>query len=243
MRYGAGQTNYFAEHLGLIVEDVRVDYCRMRLPWRTEVAQPFGVAHGGAIASLLDAVLVPAIGAGYDDPVGFATIDLTVQYLAALRDEDAVAEGWINQRGSSILFGEAEARGATSGTLVAKAVTTFIPSAEKASAKPRPMPLAAPVTTATFPRKSCIPFALLPCRGQRPAGGQERADGHGGNLRHRRSSTYTSVAAKAICPNVIAVPVFAAPSSAAASVPARNAPSISARSTTRARLTSPPPPR
>lgn len=125
MRYGAGQTNYFAEHLGLIVEDVRVDYCRMRLPWRTEVAQPFGVAHGGAIASLLDAVLVPAIGAGYDDPVGFATIDLTVQYLAALRDEDAVAEGWINQRGSSILFGEAEARGATSGTLVAKAVTTF----------------------------------------------------------------------------------------------------------------------
>lgn len=123
--FGRWEQQYFPTLVGLVVEEIRLDYCRMRLPWRTEVAQPFGVAHGGAIASLLDAVLVPAIGAGYDDPVGFATIDLTVQYLAALRDEDAVAEGWINQRGSSILFGEAEARGATSGTLVAKAVTTF----------------------------------------------------------------------------------------------------------------------
>lgn len=125
MRYGQGPTTYFAAHVGLVVEDVRVDYCRMRLPWRTEIAQPFGVAHGGALAALVDCVLVPAIGAGYDEPVGFATIDLTVQYLQALRDEDAVAEGWINQRGSSVAFCEAEVRGASSGALVAKGVMTY----------------------------------------------------------------------------------------------------------------------
>jgi uncharacterized protein (TIGR00369 family) len=132
MRYGQGPTTYYAAHLGFAVEDVRVDYCRMRLPWRTEIAQPFGVAHGGAIASLVDCVLVPAIGAGYEEPVGFATIDLTVQYLAALRDEDAVAEGWINQRGSSIAFCEAEVRGASSGLLVAKGVMTYKISRPKA---------------------------------------------------------------------------------------------------------------
>jgi uncharacterized protein (TIGR00369 family) len=132
MRYGHGPTTYFAALLGFVVEDVRVDYCRMRLPWRTEIAQPFGVAHGGAIASLVDCVLVPAIGAGYDQPVGFATIDLTVQYLAALRDEDAVAEGWINQRGASIAFCEAEVRGAVSDVLVAKGVMTYKISRPKA---------------------------------------------------------------------------------------------------------------
>src|SRR5262245_65645378 len=34
------------------------------------------------------------------------------------------------------------------------AITTFMPSAAKRSARARPMPLAAPVTTATRPRKS-----------------------------------------------------------------------------------------
>ena len=136
-RVGQGPTTHFAELLGLIVEDVRVDYCRMRLPWRTEIAQPFGVAHGGALASLIDAVVVPAIGGGYEEPVGFATIDLSVQYLGALRDEDAVAEGWVVQRGSSIAFSEAEVRGATSDRLVAKGLLTYKISRPKAPGEVR----------------------------------------------------------------------------------------------------------
>ena len=125
-RYGrAGDAPYFATLLGLIVEDVRVDYCRMRLPWRSEISQPFGVAHGGALSSLLDSSVVPAIGAGYETPVSFATVDMTVQFLGALKDEDAVAEGWITQRGKSVIFCEAEAIGAQSGRRVARAVLTY----------------------------------------------------------------------------------------------------------------------
>ena len=39
------------------------------------------------------------------------------------------------------------------------AITTRIPSARNRSTSPRPIPLAPPVTTATFPSRSCI---LLP---------------------------------------------------------------------------------
>jgi len=125
-RYGlAADARYFSALLGLVVEDVRVDYCRMRLPWRTEISQPFGVAHGGAVSSLLDSSVVPAIGAGYETAVGFATIDMTVQFLGALKDEDAIAEGWITQRGKSVIFCEAEAIGAESGRRVARAVLTY----------------------------------------------------------------------------------------------------------------------
>jgi uncharacterized protein (TIGR00369 family) len=125
MRYGSGKTVWFAEHIGLVVEDVRVDYCRMRLPWRTEISQPFGVAHGGAVAGLLDSVVVPAIGAGYEDPVVFATTSLSMQYLSALRDEDAVAEGWVTKRGRSTVFCEAVAVAAASGREIARALMTF----------------------------------------------------------------------------------------------------------------------
>jgi uncharacterized protein (TIGR00369 family) len=116
---------YFINVVGIVVEEIREDYCRMRLPWRRQITQPAGVAHGGALATLLDAVVVPAIGSGYDDPVGFSTVDLHVQYLNALVDEDALAEGWIVQRGRSMVFCEAEIVGATSGRLVARAVLTY----------------------------------------------------------------------------------------------------------------------
>jgi uncharacterized protein (TIGR00369 family) len=125
MRYGQGEVVRHAELLGLIVEDVRVDYCRMRMPWRAEISQPFGVAHGGAIAGLIDSVVVPAIGAGYEEPVGFATTDMAVQYLGALRDEDAVAEGWVTKRGRTTIFCEATARGAVGGDVIARGLLTY----------------------------------------------------------------------------------------------------------------------
>ncbi len=127
MRYGQSRdgSTFFPVLVGLIVEDVRTDYCRMRLPWRTEITQPFGVAHGGAIATLIDSVIVPAIGSGYEDQVGFATIDFTVQLMGALLDEDAIAEGWVSQRGRSIAFCEAEVVGASSGDAIARGLLTY----------------------------------------------------------------------------------------------------------------------
>lgn len=124
MRYAQGDVTYFPRLVGLVVEDVRVDYCRMRLPWRVELSQPFGVAHGGAISTLLDSVVVPAIGAGYDEPVPFATVDMSGQFLGALRDEDALAEGWVTQRGRSVVFCESEVVTA-SGTRIARALLTY----------------------------------------------------------------------------------------------------------------------
>ena len=47
------------------------------------------------------------------------------EYLGALKDEDAVAEGWITQRGRSVIFCEAEAIAAQSGRRVARAVLTY----------------------------------------------------------------------------------------------------------------------
>lgn len=116
---------YFPSLVGLVVEELRVDYARMRLPYRPELRQPHGLVHGGAIATLIDTVVVPAIGSGYDGYRPFSTVDMQIRYLGAVRDEDIVAEGWITQRGRSVVFCDAECvtdegRTVATGTLTYK---------------------------------------------------------------------------------------------------------------------------
>jgi uncharacterized protein (TIGR00369 family) len=122
--YGKWDEVYFPRLIGLEVEEVRADYCRMRLPWRAELTQPAGVVHGGAIAALVDSVVVPAIGSGYDERRGFVTIDMQLQYRGAVVQEDMVGEGWVSMRGRSIVFCEAEVVTA-SGKPVAKGMLTY----------------------------------------------------------------------------------------------------------------------
>ena len=82
----------------------------MRLPFRPEFRQPAGVVHGGVIASLIDSVVVPAVGSGYDEPRQLFTIDIQLRFLAPIIDDDLVAKGWITQRGRSVVFCDAEVR-------------------------------------------------------------------------------------------------------------------------------------
>ena len=125
LRFGQWDRVYFPKLVGLRVEAVRLDYCRMVLPFKPELEQPMGIVHGGAIATLLDAVVVPAIGSAYPTSTGFSTVDLSIQYHSALRSEDAVAHGWVVRRGKRIVFCEAEARGANSAKTIAKAILTY----------------------------------------------------------------------------------------------------------------------
>jgi uncharacterized protein (TIGR00369 family) len=81
--------------VGIVLEEVRTDYARMRLPYRSEILQPGGVVQGGALATLMDTVVVPAIGSAYAEPKLLLTVDMHIQYFDAVAGEDAVAEGWM----------------------------------------------------------------------------------------------------------------------------------------------------
>jgi len=129
-RFGKWDTVWYPKFLGIEVEEIRQDYARMRLPFRPEFRQPAGVVHGGVIASMIDSVVVPAVGGGYDEPRQLFTIDIQLRFLAPIVNEDLVAEGWVTQRGRSIVFCDAEVRGA-SGDLAATATLTY-----KVSSKP-----------------------------------------------------------------------------------------------------------
>lgn len=115
----------FPGMLGIVFEEAREDYARMRLPYRPELRQPAGMVHGGAIATLVDTVMVPAIAWPYESVPKLLTITLNLRFRGALREEDAVAEGWIDTRGRTTVFCSAEVVGATSGRMVADAALVY----------------------------------------------------------------------------------------------------------------------
>lgn len=120
----------FPTIVGLKVEEIKADYARMRLPFRPELEQPAGVVHGGAIATLIDTVVVPAVGGAYDVPVAMLTLSITVNFVGAVIGEDTVAEGWVERRGRATVFCRVEARTAGRGLVAtASLVYTVRPSA------------------------------------------------------------------------------------------------------------------
>jgi uncharacterized protein (TIGR00369 family) len=98
----------FPNVVGLSLEEVRTDYARLRLPFRPELEQPAGVVHGGAIATLIDTAVVPAIGSAYPEFRPLFTLDLNIRFLSAIVRSDAIAEGWVRKRGGSIVFCDVE---------------------------------------------------------------------------------------------------------------------------------------
>jgi uncharacterized protein (TIGR00369 family) len=114
-----GRPEYFPGLVGIQLEEVRLDYARMRLPFRSQLNQPAGVMHGGAIATLIDTVVVPALASAYEEPHRYLTIDMQIQYMGAVVGEDVVAEGWITKRGRSTVFCRAEVMTAKAGLVAA----------------------------------------------------------------------------------------------------------------------------
>ena len=112
--------------LGMEVESIERDRVRLRLPFRAEVTTGGGIVHGGAISAVADAAATGAAWSGADlsaNPRG-TTIALTINFLAAARGEDVVADARVIRRGRTITVCEVAVEGAE-GKRVASALVTY----------------------------------------------------------------------------------------------------------------------
>jgi uncharacterized protein (TIGR00369 family) len=130
-KFGHWDEPLFPNVVGLVLEEVRVDYSRMRLPYRPELRQPGGMVHGGAIATLIDTVVVPALASTYDETPLLLTIDLQIRFLNAAKETDLIGEGWVVRRGRSVSFCQAEIRRAVDNEVVAEGWLVYKVSAPK----------------------------------------------------------------------------------------------------------------
>jgi uncharacterized protein (TIGR00369 family) len=90
---------------------------------RPELMNSWGVAHGGAVMSLLDLTLGMSAKSLDDAAIGATTVELKVNFLATVTGE-VVAEGHAQRAGRSLVFVEGEIRG-QDGAILAKATGTF----------------------------------------------------------------------------------------------------------------------
>ena len=102
----------FVRHMGMRITDLAWGRAAFEMVPAEYRMQPFGVVHGGNIATLIDTATFWAcyLSMGSDDD-GLATVDLKLNYLAPARVEPLRCTGTLIKAGKTLSYAEAEVRG------------------------------------------------------------------------------------------------------------------------------------
>jgi uncharacterized protein (TIGR00369 family) len=116
----------FVRHMGMRISDLAWGRAAFEMVAAEFRMQPFGVVHGGNIATLIDTATFWACFLSMDsDEDGLATVDLKLNYLAPVRAEALRCEGTLIKAGKTLSYAEAEVRGGD-GRLVAHGTSTLM---------------------------------------------------------------------------------------------------------------------
>jgi uncharacterized protein (TIGR00369 family) len=96
----------FADFLGVNIVDIAPERAVLALPYCQDHLNAGGVLSGGASASLLTlaGTLAAWTGVDLDTEPHLGCVDLSIQYLASVRQEDIVAEARVLRRGRDLFF-------------------------------------------------------------------------------------------------------------------------------------------
>ncbi len=116
---------YF-ELLSIKIVDVGIGYSVLEMDLSTKHLQPFGIVHGGAFASIIDAAAFWAVFYEIDDPdTGVTTADLKLNYLAPAVSGRLIARGRQIKLGKTLGYADVAVT-AESGKLLAHGSSTLI---------------------------------------------------------------------------------------------------------------------
>jgi uncharacterized protein (TIGR00369 family) len=116
----------FLRHMGMRIAELAWGRAAFEMTAEPFRLQPFGVVHGGNIATLIDTATFWACFLPMDsDDDGLATVDLKLNYLAPARQEPLRCEGTLIKAGKTLSYAEAEVR-AGDGRLIAHGTSTLM---------------------------------------------------------------------------------------------------------------------
>lgn len=116
----------FVKHMGMRITDIAWGAAAFELEAAEYRLQPFGVIHGGNVATLIDSATFWAcfVAMGSDDD-GLASVDLKLNYLAPARVETLRCAARLIKEGKTLSYAEAEVL-AADGRLVAHGTSTLM---------------------------------------------------------------------------------------------------------------------
>jgi len=110
--------------LGMAVKEIKGGESRIEMPFKQDLTHPYGITHGGAIASLADSAVAMALIdlVGIKDRI--TTIEFKINFIASVNKGKLEAHAKIIHKGSKTAVGDLEVVNET-GKLVAKLVATY----------------------------------------------------------------------------------------------------------------------
>ena len=97
----------FFRHLSMAVKGLGVGYATVELDISTEHLNPFGGLHGGVYASAIDTAAYWAVYCEVEEGTGLVSIDLKVDYLAAINTGKLMIKGRSLKIGRTMCLAEA----------------------------------------------------------------------------------------------------------------------------------------
>jgi len=116
----------FVRHLGLRLERLEPDRALLAMPFAEPLATIGDIVHGGAVSSLIDTAAMAASWSTPEVPENIrgTTVGLSVQFLAAARGRELMADATVIRRGKSLCYCDVGVTD-SDGLLVAKGLVTY----------------------------------------------------------------------------------------------------------------------
>jgi acyl-CoA thioesterase len=115
----------FAQLLGFEPVESKPGHVILRLPFSNDLRQSLGRVHGGVLFSLADHASGWAAYSTLEHNERCATLEMKINFIAAVSDEDCLAEARVVHKGRTSIVVESEIK-TVAGRLVAKTLATFI---------------------------------------------------------------------------------------------------------------------
>ena len=97
----------YPELIGMKITALDFDSCRIELELGKRHLQPFGIVHGGVLATLIDTATFWAAFLRLPEDAGLVNVDLKLNYLKAVASGHLRAEGHCLRAGRQISYAEA----------------------------------------------------------------------------------------------------------------------------------------
>lgn len=115
----------FAKLLGIEVESMEPGHAVLTMEIRDDLKRNGGIAHGGAIATLIDSAMAFAIMPSLAENEQTTTVDLTIHYLRPLSGGTARASARVVRAGRRVITVSAELFDSQQ-KLAATAISTYL---------------------------------------------------------------------------------------------------------------------
>lgn len=97
----------YPKHMSMVLVDLAIDRATVELNLNNNHLQPFGIVHGGVLATLVDTATFWAVFMRLPEQSGLVNVDLKLNYLKRVTTGLLRAEGSTIKSGSRISYSEA----------------------------------------------------------------------------------------------------------------------------------------